>query len=79
MKYLKLELNAKIYHHLKAKFKGDEKAMSDFAVKALIDELSKFSTNKNLGDSDKNEAELKDYLKSIKPGSRSYGIKGQGW
>ena len=30
-------------------------------------------------DSTKNNTDLNDYLKSSKPGSRSYGTKGQGW
>jgi len=79
MKHLKLELGDETYQRLKEKFKGNEKAMSDFAAKALTDELLKLSTDKSVADSEKDKAALKDYLKSIKSGSRSYGIKGQGW
>ena len=79
MKHLKLELDEKTYHHLKTKFKGDNEAMSDFAIKALTDALVKTFNGKSKAGSDKNTPDVKDYLKSDKSGSRSYGIKGQGW
>lgn len=72
MKYLKLELDEKIYQNLKNKFNDDQKAIHDFVVKSLIDKLLEPST-------DKNNQGLEEYLKSGKPGSRSYGTKGQGW
>ena len=79
MKYLKLELSDKIYQFLKTKFKGYEKSICDFVVKALTDELIKTFNDKSKAGSDKNIPDVKDYLKSDKSGSRSYGIKGQGW
>ena len=79
MKQLRLELNEKTYQQLKTKFKGDEKAICDFAIKVLNDELSKIFTAQSKTDSEKKTNGLEDYLKSGKPGSRSYGTKGQGW
>ena len=79
MKYLKLALDEEVYHHLKTKFKGDEKDMSDFAVKVLTEELKKIFTDNSKTDSDNNTKGLEDYLKSGQSGSRSYGTKGQGW
>ena len=79
MNILTLELDDENYKRLKKIFKGDEKAMSNFAAKVLADELTKISANKRKMDSTKNNTDLNDYLKSSKPGSRSYGTKGQGW
>ena len=79
MNYLKLKLDDETYQYLKAKFGGDINAMEDFVKKILSNEIK----NKRL---DPTEAEkkniddnLENYLKSGKSGSRSYGIKGQGW
>jgi len=79
MNTLTLELDDENHKRLKKIFKGDEKAMSNFAAKVLADELTKISANKRKMDSTKNNTDLNDYLKSSKPGSRSYGTKGQGW
>ena len=76
MNHLKLELDEDTYQYLKTKFKGDEKAMSDFVNKILTHELAKARNKKSTTD---NNDDLKNYLKSGKSGSRSYGIKGQGW
>ena len=79
MNYLKLKLDDETYQYLKVKFGGDINAMEDFVKKILSNEIK----NKRL---DPIEAEkknindkLENYLKSGKSGSRSYGIKGQGW
>ena len=76
MNHLKLELDENTYQYLKIKFNGDEKAMGDFVNKILTKELAKVHNNKSTTD---NKDDQKDYLKSSKSGSRSYGIKGQGW
>ena len=76
MNHLKLELDENTYQYLKIKFNGDEKAMGDFVNKILTKELAKVRNNKSTTD---NKDDLEDYLKSSKSGSRSYGIKGQGW
>ena len=76
MNHLKIELDKDTYQYLKAKFNGDEKAMGDFVNKILTNKLAKARNKKSTTDNNDN---LKDYLKSGKSGSRSYGIKGQGW
>ena len=79
MNYLKLKLDDDTYQYLKDKFDGDINAIEDFVKKTLSKEIEKTrldpndSEKKNINDS------LENYLKSGKSGSRSYGIKGQGW
>ena len=79
MSYLKLKLDDDTYQYLKDKFDGDINAIEDFAKKTLSKEIEKTrldpkdSEKKNINDN------LENYLKSGKSGSRSYGIKGQGW
>jgi hypothetical protein len=78
MNYLKLKLDDEIYQYLKVKFDGDINAMEDFAKKTLSNEIRKTLIDPN--DAEKNiNDNLENYLKSGKSGSRSYGIKGQGW
>ena len=79
MNYLKLKLDDDTYQYLKDKFDGDINAIEDFIKKTLSKEIEKTrldpkdSEKKNINDN------LENYLKSGKSGSRSYGIKGQGW
>ena len=79
MSYLKLKLDDDTYQYLKDKFDGDINAIEDFVKKTLSKEIEKTrldpkdSEKKNINDN------LENYLKSGKSGSRSYGIKGQGW
>ena len=79
MNYLKLKLDDETYQYLKVKFGGDINAMEDFVKKILSNEIK----NKRLDPTEvekKNiDDNLENYLKSGKSGSRSYGIKGQGW
>ena len=79
MNYLKLKLDDDTYQYLKDKFGGDINAMQDFVKKILSNEIK----NKHLDPNDSEKTNINDnlenYLKSGKSGSRSYGIKGQGW
>ena len=79
MKDFKLELSDETYHRLKIKFQGDEIAIRNFINEVLSNALAEPPTDKNVMVSKKKNPDLNDYLKSEKPGSRSYGIKGQGW
>ncbi len=78
MKSLKLSLDDITYKQLHARCGGDEEAMKNCIAKAieywLADSYPKTSDcpKKNIGN-------LDEYLKSGKSGTRSYGIKGQGW
>ena len=79
MNYLKLKLDDETYQYLKVKFGGDINAMEDFVKKILSNEIK----NKRLEPTEAEKKNINDnlesYLKSGKSGSRSYGIKGQGW
>ena len=79
MNYLKLKLDDDTYQYLKDKFDGDINAMENFIKKILSKEIEK--KRLDLIDSDKKNINdnLENYLKPGKSGSRSYGIKGQGW
>ena len=80
MNPLKLPLDEETYKRLYSLCGGDEKAMQEFAAKAIVDRLAENSDAKETaGDLRQDAQKLEDYLKSGKPGSRSYGIKGQGW
>ena len=79
MKNLKLKLDDNTYQNLKEKFQGDEEAMCQFVVKVLSNELLNTFNEENKEGFDLKTKDLEKYLKSSKPGSRSYGIKGQGW
>ena len=79
MNYLKLKLDDDTYQYLKVKFDGDINAMEDFVKKILSNEIKKKRLDPNEADKKNIDDNLENYLKSGKPGSRSYGIKGQGW
>ena len=79
MKYLKLKLDDGTYQYLKDKFDGDINAIEDFIKKILSKEIEKTRLNPNDLEKKNTTDNLENYLKSGKSGSRSYGIKGQGW
>ena len=79
MSYLKLKLDDDTYQYLKDKFDGDINAIEDFVKKILSKEIEKIRLDPNDLEKKNINDNLKNYLKSGKSGSRSYGIKGQGW
>ena len=79
MNYLKLKLDDETYQYLKVKFGGDINAMEDFVKKTLSNEIEKKRLEPNEAEKKNIDDKLENYLKSGKSGSRSYGIKGQGW
>ena len=79
MKYLKLKLDDDTYQYLKDKFDGDINAIEDFVKKTLSKEIKKTRLDPNDSEKKNINDNLENYLKSGKSGSRSYGIKGQGW
>ena len=79
MNYLKLKLDDDTYQYLKDKFGGDINAMEDFVKKTLSKEIEKTRLDPNDSEKKNINDNLENYLKSGKSGSRSYGIKGQGW
>ncbi len=75
-KKLTVDLDEKVYQRLLEHFKGDENALKEYAAGVL--------ENQNPDSGDKPESEkikkgLEDYLNKGSAGTRSYGIKGQGW
>ena len=79
MNYLKLKLDDETYQYLKVKFGGDINAMEDFVKKILSNEIKKKRLDPDEAEKKNINDNLENYLKSGKSGSRSYGIKGQGW
>ena len=79
MNYLKLKLDDDTYQYLKDKFDGDINAIEDFVKKTLSKEIEKTRLDPNESEKKNINDNLENYLKSGKSGSRSYGIKGQGW
>ena len=79
MSYLKLKLDDDTYQYLKDKFDGDINAIEDFVKKTLSKEIEKTRLDPNDSEKKNINDDLENYLKSGKSGSRSYGIKGQGW
>jgi len=79
MSYLKLKLDDDTYQYLKDKFDGDINAIEDFVKKTLSKEIKKTRLDPNDSEKKNINDNLENYLKSGKSGSRSYGIKGQGW
>ena len=79
MNYLKLKLDDDTYQYLKDKFDGDINAIEDLIKKTLSKEIEKTRLDPNDSEKKNINDNLENYLKSGKSGSRSYGIKGQGW
>jgi len=79
MNYLKLKLDDDTYQYLKDKFDGDINAIEDFIKKTLSKEIEKTRLDPNDSEKKNINDNLENYLKSGISGSRSYGIKGQGW
>ena len=79
MNHIKLELDDATYQHIKSKFNNDKKAMSTYIINLLTEKVKTDSLNNEMTDIKKRTNNLKDYLESGESGSRSYGIKGQGW
>ena len=79
MNYLKLKLDDDTYQYLKDKFDGDINAIEDFVKKILSNEIKNKRLDLTKAEKKNIDDKLENYLKSGKSGSRSYGIKGQGW
>ena len=79
MNHIKLELDDATYQHIKSKFNNDKKAMSTYIINLLTEKVKTDSLNSEMMNIKNRTNDLKDYLESGESGSRSYGIKGQGW
>ncbi|MBT3517081.1 MAG: hypothetical protein P8I98_09800 [Nitrospinaceae bacterium] len=79
MNFIKLKLDDATYQYLKDRFDGDVNLIEDFIKKMLSKEIKKIRLDPNDLDKKNTSDNLENYLKSGKSGSRSYGVKGQGW
>jgi hypothetical protein len=79
MNFIKLKLDDATYQYLKDRFDGDVNLIEDFIKKMLSKEIKKIHLDPNDLDKNNTSDNLENYLKSGKSGSRSYGVKGQGW
>ena len=79
MNFIKLKLDDATYQYLKDRFDGDVNLIEDFIKKILSKEIKKIRQDPNDLDKNNTSDNLENYLKSGKLGSRSYGVKGQGW
>ena len=79
MNFIKLKLDDATYQYLKDRFDGDINLIEDFIKKILSKEIKKIRLDPNDLDKKNTIDNLENYLKSGKSGSRSYGVKGQGW
>ena len=79
MNFIKLKLDDATYQYLKDRFDGDVNLIEDFIKKMLSKEIKKIRLDPDDLDKKNTSDNLENYLKSGKSGSRSYGVKGQGW
>ena len=70
---LSIDLDLDLYKELKQRFKDDEQGLNQF----IIDAIKNQSKAANLFPEEEND--LKSYLQKGSSGSRTYGVKGQGW
>lgn len=70
-------MDENVYRRLRELCKDDENAMREYVAKALEKQISLENQPSRSNPADLQG--LEDYLKSGDPGSRAYGIKGQGW
>jgi len=75
-KKLTIDLDEKIYQRLLENFKGDENALKEYVASVLENHDHDFGDE---AEADKIKKGLQDYLNKGTAGTRSYGIKGQGW
>ena len=72
-KMINLDIEKNLYRLLELRFKDDEQGLNNFIIDAIRIHLKSTSL------SEEKNNDLEDYLKKGLSGSRTYGIKGQGW
>jgi hypothetical protein len=72
-KKVTLTIDPDLYYHLEKHFKDDEQGLNQFIIDSIKNQLkaSNLSPEKENG--------LDSYLQKGSSGSRTYGVKGQGW
>ena len=72
-KKITFDIDKNIFQLLELRFKDDEQGLNNFIIDAIRIHLKSTSL------SEEKNNNLEDYLKKGLSGSRTYGIKGQGW
>jgi hypothetical protein len=72
-KMINLDIEKNLYRLLELRFKDDEQGLNNFIIDAIRIHL------KAVSPSEEKNNDLEGYLKKGQSGSRSYGVKGQGW
>ena len=72
-KKMTLSIDPDLYEQLEQRFKDDEQGLNQF----IIDAIKNQSKAAKLFPEE--EDDLKSYLQKGSSGSRTYGVKGQGW
>ena len=72
-KKITLDIDEKLYQRLELIFEDDEQGLKNFIINALRNHL------KTINSSPEKKNDLESYLKKGISGSRTYGVKGQGW
>ena len=74
-KKITLNIDQDLYQQLENRFKGDEQELKQFIINSI-----KTNLNTTQSSSESNEKDdLEGYLQNGATGSRTYGVKGQGW
>jgi hypothetical protein len=71
--HISLNIDQNLYDLLELNFKNDEQAIKQFIIDAIRSKLMVSDTLTN------EHNNLESYLKKGSSGSRTYGVKGQGW
>jgi hypothetical protein len=74
-KIVNLNIDQSLYQRLEIHFKNDDKALEQFIIDAIKNQLPNLPAEPKSNEND----DLESYLKKGETGSRTYGIKGQGW
>ena len=72
-KKLTLNIEPDLYQRLENRFKEDEQGLNQFIIDAIRNQLSDPAQLPDEKDG------LENYLQKGSSGSRTYGVKGQGW
>ena len=72
-KRVTLNIEPELYQRLENRFKDDEQGLNQFIIGAIRNQLE----NPAPLPDEKND--LENYLQKGSSGSRTYGVKGQGW
>lgn len=70
-----LNIDHDLYQHLEQKFKGNEQGLEQFIIEAVRKQL----TGSPDDPAPEKKDDLENYLQNGSSGSRTYGVKGQGW